>query len=282
MKRAITLILTVLMVVSLVTFGVNAAAKPTVEIKRGTPIVDGAIDDIWQYADEMALDRYALKGDSKATGYAKMLWDNGIIYGLVVINDDTKSAQTTAMHTEDCLEVFFDLDNKKTTAYSEKNQFRFLYDIVSPLGIRNTENISESWADHLKIAGSEPDATTYVYEFSINEKLGVDLKFEAGKLIGIDFGYDDNTKNDSTRTAILTWNADGVEPSGNPSVMGTVKLVDVPAFVEKAVEKAPAKTEAAAADQLAPATYDISGLVFAMVPVSMACVALIKKKRHSI
>lgn len=289
MKRTIALILTVLMIASLFTLGVNAAAKPTVEIKRGTPVIDGVIDEIWEYADEMLMDRYALTGDSKATGYAKMLWDEGNIYCLAVINDNTKSDQTTELYTEDCLEAFFDLDNKKTETYTEKNQFRFLYDIVSPLGIRNPDNISEAYADYLKLAGAEPNATQYVYEFSINEKLGIDLKFEAGKVIGIDFGYDDNTNNDTTRTAILTWNAEGVEPSGNPSVMGTVKLVDIEAYVEEIIEEAPAEAEAApaeaevaAADPVAPATYDISGVIFAMLLVSMSCIVLINKNRHAI
>ena len=282
MKRNLALILTVLMIAALFTIGSSAAAKPTYEVKRGTVDIDGKIDEIWDYADELALDRYVVqdKGDSKATGYAKVLWDEGTLYCLVVINDDTKSDQTEALHTEDCLEIFFDLDNKKTETYSENNQFRFLYDIVSPLGLRNPEHISESYADYLKLAGSEPSKTQYVYEFSINEKIGLNVKFDVGKEIGIDFSFDDNTKNDTTRTAILTWNAEGKDanPASNPSVLGTIRLIDEDAYVE-IIEDEPAVAEAPKTTTTAAKTADGFVLAVAALVASSAGIVVSKKRK---
>ncbi len=282
MKKTMAFILTVLMIAALFTVAGNAAAKPTAEIKRGVPVVDGKIDEIWEFADELAIDRFVVqdKGDSKATGYAKMLWDDGVIYCLIVINDDTKSDQTEALHTEDCLEVFFDLDNKKTETYSENNQFRFLYDIVSPLGIRNPEHISESYADYLKLAGTEPSKTQYVYEFSLDEKIGINVKFNAGKEIGIDFSFDDNTKNDTTRTAIWTWNAEGKDanPASNPSVLGTVKLIDEEAYVE-IIEEEPAAAEAPKTTPTAAKTADVFVLAVAALVASSAGIVVSKKRK---
>lgn len=268
MKKIMTFIMIMAMMLSIFTIGVYAAAKPTENIKKGTPVVDGVIDEVWDHVDEMKLDRMTTVGEATSSGYAKMLWDDENIYGLVVITDTTKNNATEALHTEDCLEVFFDLENKKTETYTEKNQFRFLYDIISPLATRNPENISTNALDYIKLAGTEPSADKYVYEFSINYKVSDTVTFKENMEIGIDFGYDDNTKGDNVRTAALSWNAEG-NVSANPSLAGTVKLVNEeampPIIIEEAVPETPAQVPepatATAPTVTAPATADI-GLVF--------------------
>jgi Domain of unknown function (DUF1083). len=241
LKKFTVTIFSVMVIISLClcAIGINAAAKPTENIKRGSVVIDGQIDEIWEHVAEMPLDRFSIEGPVTSSGYAKMLWDDENLYAIVVITDTTKNNSSEAYHTEDCLEVFFDLNNKKTETYTEKNQFRFLYDIISPLGMRNPENISENATDYIELAGSEPNATQYIYEFRINSKVGIDLAFKENMEIGIDFGYDDNTAGDNVRTGALTWNAEG-EVSGNPSMMGTIKLINeeaMPPIVEEVLSE---------------------------------------------
>ena len=274
LKKLTTTILIIAVISSLLVFtaNINAAPKPTENIKKGSAVIDGQVDEIWNYVDEMKLDRFSIEGPVTSSGYAKMLWDDENIYAIVVITDTTKNNETEAYHTEDCLEVFFDFNNKKTETYTEQNQFRFLYDIISPLGMRNPDNISADATDYIELAGSEPNATQYIYEFKINYKVGIDLAFKENMEIGIDFGYDDNTEGDNVRTGALTWNAEG-EVSGNPSMMGTVKLINEEAMPPIVVEVAPdpVTTPTAVAEAVqdtapvtAPVTSDI-GIIFILI-----------------
>ena len=280
MKKLLTLSIAIFMVVSVFAMSVSAAPKATVDVKKGTAVVDGKIDDIWQYAAEMKLDRVNNGTAPGATGYAKLLWDDNNLYGLVVIEDKTKSMQTTALHLEDCLEVFFDFDNKKAGGnFTMDNQFRVLYDGFTPIetGMRNQTNLNTGYADNIKFALGEPTATQYVYEFSINAKaLKNNYAFKADALIGIDFGFDDNTMNDNVRTGSISWNADG-NVSADVALAGTVKLVNVSA--QPATTTAAATTKAATGGTTAPKTGDPMAIIALLSAVSATGVIVIGKKR---
>lgn len=283
-KKLLTAILITAVIISVFTTNIIAAAKPTENIKRGSAVIDGYIDEIWDYVDEMVLDRFSIEGDTTASGYAKMLWDDENLYAIVVITDTTKNNETEALHTEDCLEVFIDLDNKKTTSYSEHNQFRFLYDIISPIGMRNLENISDNATDYIEITGREPNDTQYIYEFKINYKIGIDFKLTENMEIGIDFGYDDNTKGDGVRTAALSWNAEGDVPS-NPSFMGTIKLINEEAMpIAVIIEEIPQVEESveigtteSITTVIAPATSDMG---IGLIIVALLSLTVYKKIRN--
>lgn len=283
-KKLLTAILITAVIISVFTTNIIAAAKPTENIKRGSAVIDGYIDEIWDYVDEMVLDRFSIEGDTTASGYAKMLWDDENLYAIVVITDTTKNNETEALHTEDCLEVFIDLDNKKTTSYSEHNQFRFLYDIISPIGMRNLENISDNATDYIEITGREPNDTQYIYEFKINYKIGIDFKLTENMEIGIDFGYDDNTKGDGVRTAALSWNAEGDVPS-NPSFMGTIKLINEEAMpiaviieeIPQVEENVEIGTTESITTVIAPATSDMG---IGLIIVALLSLTVYKKIRN--
>ena len=249
MKKILELILVVILAMSLFALNVSADSKPTLDVKKGTPVIDGKIDDMWQYVDEMKLDRPGSDVLADATAYAKLLWDDENLYGICVVTDTTKSSQTELLHLEDCLEVFFDLNNQKTDEYSETNQFRFLYDGITPLetSIRNPDNISPDAIDNITLAFSEPDETTYIYEFQINYKVGDSFAFKADLEIGFDIGYDDNTEDDGVRTGSIFWNAED-NVSAIPSQMGTIKFVDVQAVPESVPVADTAVTDIPAAD----------------------------------
>ncbi|MCL1793703.1 MAG: CBM9 family sugar-binding protein [Oscillospiraceae bacterium] len=267
----------------MLSLGVAAEAKPTVEVKRGSAKIDGQIDDIWQYVEEMKLDRVNDGEKTDAVVYAKMLWDDDNLYILMVALDNTKFNTDEFLSQEDCFEVMLDLENKKTDSYSEPNQFRFLYDILTPLetGMRFLENISEDAWQHIEIAGVETD-TGYIMEARINSKVGIDFTLKENMEIGIDFGYDDNTEGEGARAGQLTWNADGTDNVANvPLAMGTIKLVNEeaqPPTIEEEpepAEEAAAQTEPPAqaapelpenaADSAAPQTGDAAAFVICAI-----------------
>ncbi|MCL2519065.1 MAG: CBM9 family sugar-binding protein [Oscillospiraceae bacterium] len=278
--KFISILLAILIACSL-----GVAAKEIVNIKKGSVIIDGQIDDIWQYAEQMDCTGLSAGEMTDATAYAKMLWDDENLYILFVATDNTRFEKTEGqLHRQDCYEVFFDLDNKKTETYSEPNQFRFLYDIITPLetGMRNLDNIAENPLQYIEIAGVET-ATGYVMEARINYKIGLNnFKLVENMLIGIDFGYDDNTTGENVRTGQQTWNADGAEPSGNPSLMGTIRLINVdgmPQIEEPEVEAPAETTPPTTTAPTAPQTGDAFIVLLAVLGVSGLGVTFIAKRR---
>ena len=278
--KFISILLAILIACSL-----GVAAKEIVNIKKGSVIIDGQIDDIWQYAEQMDCTGLSAGEMTDATAYAKMLWDDENLYILFVATDNTRFEKTEGqLHRQDCYEVFFDLDNKKTETYSEPNQFRFLYDIITPLetGMRNLDNIAENPLQYIEIAGVET-ATGYVMEARINYKIGLNnFKLVENMLIGIDFGYDDNTTGENVRTGQQTWNADGAEPSGNPSLMGTIRLINVdgmPQIEEPEVEAPAETTPPTTTAPTAPQTGDAFIVLLAVLAVSGLGVTFIAKRR---
>ena len=274
--------------------GLSAAAKETVDIKKGSVKIDGVIDDIWQYAEQMDCTGLSTGERTDAKAYAKMLWDDENLYILFVATDNTRFEKTEGqLHRQDCFEIFFDLENKKTESYSEPNQFRFLYDIITPLetGMRNLDNIADDPLQYIEIAGVET-STGYVMEARINYKIGVNnFKLVENMLIGIDFGYDDNTLGDDVRTGQQTWNADGAEPSSNPSLMGTVRLVNIDALPPPAPEppepEAEAPAETAPPAEVAPPataapTAPQTGDAFTVLLAVFAASGLIAAKRRKV
>jgi endo-1,4-beta-xylanase len=246
MLKTIKFISVFLVIMLICTCTIAAAAKPTVDVKRGSAVIDGQIDDIWQYVEEMKLDRVNSGEPTDAVVYAKMLWDDENLYILMVANDKTKYNTDEFLSQEDCFEVFFDLNNLKTDAYTEPNQFRFLYDILTPFetGMRNLDNISENALEHIEIAGVEID-TGYIMEVKVNSKVGINFSLSANMEIGIDFGYDDNVDESDNRLGQSAWNSDGTDNvAAMPLAMGTIRLVNeeaMPLAVEEVIEEAPAE-----------------------------------------
>lgn len=295
MSKAAKIISIILVTMLVCAWNVAAEPKPTVDVKRGSAKIDGQIDDIWQYVDEMKLDRLNVGEKTDSIVYAKMMWDDEHLYILMEAVDNTKHNTDGLFSQEDCFEVYIDLDNKKTDSYSELNQFRFLYDILTPFenGMRFLDNISDDAVQYIEIAGSDIP-TGYIMEAKISSKIGFDFALKENMEIGIDFGYDDNTEGDEVRTGQLTWNSDGSADVANvPAAMGTIRLVGEEALpppppeVEEVVpeappaEEAPAPAPEAPAPAPAPVTGDAFTAFLAMSLVLPAVFFALSKKRKA-
>lgn len=295
MKKAIKSISIFLIIMFICALSVSAASKPTVNIKRGSAVIDGKIDDIWQYAEDMPLDRVnpAIEGGvmTEARVYAKMLWDDEYLYILMVANDNTKFNTEGPLSQEDCFEVFFSLENVRTESYSEKNQFRFLYDLLTPLesGMRNLDNISPDPLQYIEIAGSDVP-TGYIMEVKISAKIGINFSLKENMIIGIDFGYDDNADQGEARSTQLCWNTDGANVAAVPNAMGTIKLVNEdaipPVVVEEVVNESPAEVSGEPAAPVvtptAPQTSDAPVIaIFAVLLISGLGVIISAKSKKT-
>ena len=296
MSKSVKFISIFLVVALVCAWSAAADAKPTVDVKRGSAAIDGQIDDIWQYVDEMKLDRVNAGEKTDSIVYAKMLWDDENLYILAVAIDNTKHNTEGLFSQEDCFEVYFDLNNEKTDSYSEPNQFRFLYDILTPFedGMRFLDNIADDPLQYIEIAGTETD-TGYIMEARINSKVGIGFELKENMEIGIDFGYDDNTEGDDVRTGQLTWNSDGSSDVANvPAAMGTIRLVNEeampPAVEEPEPEPEPEADagepdmgggeQAAPAAPTAPPTGDMA-IIFTFAAFVLSGIFAAKRKKAS-
>src|SRR5690625_4600404 len=88
----------------------------------GTPVIDGQVDEIWEDAETLSIDRYQQAWDV-ATGTAKVLWDDDNLYVLVHVSDsELDKSNTTDKHEQDSIEVFLDENNGKTSFYEKDDE----------------------------------------------------------------------------------------------------------------------------------------------------------------
>ena len=296
MLKATKFLALVMVIMLLCTLSVFGAHKPTVDVKRGSVPIDTNIDDIWQYVEEMKLDvmnpavEDAGPVSDYAKVYAKMLWDDDNLYILMVAYDNTPFTEPGPLSQEDCFEVFFSLNNTRSEAYTEVNQWRFLFDVATPFDetcMRNLPNISENPLQYMEIAGT---ATSYGYmmKLRLNKGIGIDFDLKPGQIIGIDFGYDDNTDGGAARAAQICWNTEGANVAGVPNAMGTIRLVmedALPPPVEEVVEDVGG--DEGAAETSAPATKpptaaqtsDALIALISLVSVSGLGITFVSRKR---
>lgn len=168
--------------------------RPSIaEAAKGTPVIDGTIDDIWQTAPSISIDKYSL--GNGATGEAKLLWDNDNIYILALANDPVLSKASNNSYEQDTVEVFLDENNHKSTSYEADDiQVRVNYD--------NEKTVTDGRStDSFSSAAVKTDGG-YLVEIAIPSTLG---GFTDGQIVGFDAQINDDGTGDGKRTSIANW-----------------------------------------------------------------------------
>jgi len=188
-------------------------SKTTAKIK-----IDGNIDDAWNDAKTMLINKLALgKRDSQndLSGSFKVLWDQQNLYLLVEVTDDLKLHNSDQGYENDGIEVYMDYDNSKSDFY-EENDFRFRY-------VWSEEKLRANFGQlGPGIKGAQKDTQDgYIMEiaFAWND-LG--CKPREGKFIGIDVHVNDSDGH--SREGKITWKAKRDRSYRSPSYLGALKL----------------------------------------------------------
>lgn len=85
--------------------------EPTIApVYKGTPVVDGKIDDIWSIAEEMPVEKFCV-GKEGATGTVKVLWDDDYLYVLGRSYDSTPDCSGGGGWNRDNMEIFVSQSN---------------------------------------------------------------------------------------------------------------------------------------------------------------------------
>ncbi len=261
MKKAFKKILTVICVLAVMmcvaVTGVTASALAADEIPMGSATIDGAIDDVWEYASEkIAINILAVGDESKnASGWARLMWSKDFIYVLGYVSDNTPSDNLIGdPWNTDSFEFFINEQNKQVTDFKWIDQFRsdrlgrfsgMIAHVISTEAQYKRTFPDIEWATK-GIEGS----SDYVVEFKIPWKK---VEVKAGSKIGVAFQINDDYNNDGGA-------ADGVITSEvtdtfNPKAHMVMKLSSKKAEVPKKSETA-SKNESVTSDTTTPSKVE--------------------------
>ncbi|AEV68181.1 sugar-binding protein [Acetivibrio clariflavus] len=191
-------------------------------VKYGTPEIDGEIDDIWVSAEEAKTDVW-VSGTKGSTAKFRTLWDENYLYVLAEVTDRLLTKKSANAYEQDSVEIFIDQNNAKTTYYEEDDsQIRINYD-------------NEVTFDHGKLEGfvsaTSLTETGYIVEAAVPFTA---ISPEVGDVLGFDLQVNNDEDGDGVRDSVSIW----CDPSGqswqNVSGLGNIILDE-----EKATAKLP-------------------------------------------
>lgn len=183
-----------------------------VEAKRGTPNIDGKIDEIWNNTDSFNTD-LKVEGSDAAKAKVRTLWDDNYLYALFEVKDSNLNKDSDKDHEQDSIEAFIDENNARTPSYDgDDAQYRVNYENKqSGGGSRNM--------DKFKSATKITD-DGYIVEVAIP----LQNKAYVNEFVGFDAQV--NNAEEAKRIGVTMWS----DPTGmtwsTMSNIGNVKFVD--------------------------------------------------------
>ena len=266
MKKLVSILLSALVVASLAV-SASATFDRSYTAPKGTPVIDGEVDAIWENAEWTAVDKpFDGSTDTDSTLNIKLLWDEENLYFLAEVYDKDINVEN------DIVEIYWDLNNDKDTTYGEDDmQTRFKVangEVVQDSGT-NCQNDAECVS--VSLGGDK-----YLLEGALAWTQAV----KEGQVMGLEFMYNEG---DSTNdfTEAYRWNVDTANGDGAPyadtSAFGSLTLGAAPVVETEAPVVETVVEEAAAETTTAPKTFD-AGIIAAVVAVVSGAGYMLSKK----
>ena len=124
MKKFLSAALAALLLAASAGTAVYAADVPAGEAVKGTPTIDGKIDDLWASAPVYNIDRVKDGRDTGLKSTFSAMWDDSALYVLIIAEDSDHSFEGGAS-VGDGMEIYMDFNNAKTMAYDDDAQAYF-------------------------------------------------------------------------------------------------------------------------------------------------------------
>ncbi|MBN1481759.1 T9SS C-terminal target domain-containing protein [candidate division KSB1 bacterium] len=194
------------------------------------PAIDGDMDPIWKHTpwvrDFIYPSGATIFRDAALSWRA--MWDYDYLYLYIRVVDDVFKAETQITWHGDSVELWLDGDNSKQTAYDGINDlgYGFLYtdDPNNPLIFHPGDEWRMGTAGHLQGAAYWEGGVDLELAIPM-ANLGVSAPMP-GHLMGMDVDWNDNDEEGGDRDTKCKW-FDATDNSwDNPSLMGTIQLVD--------------------------------------------------------
>ena len=290
-----------------------SAVGETYTAQKGTPVIDGTVDDVWANAEKVQL-THVKAGDLKGEGVipeglsvsASMLWDESAFYFLFDIHDDDFAFDSEAGDWKND-SVYLYIDELSTGGGTwQEGQSQNAIIPAKDLTLVPRKGTAPS---EYQVAWSFPEENHCIIEFKyVPADIEPEELVEGFTFLG-DFQYND-ADDFLTRPYCLGWSDEDDSASNNADVWGVITLAgsgettETEAETEAAAETEPettaeteaeteaetvaetaAETEAAeeAAEETvtettAPQTFDVTVIASAAVIVSLAGFAATRKK----
>ncbi|WP_375143026.1 sugar-binding protein [Paenibacillus sp. D2_2] len=178
-------------------------------------MIDGTMDEVWNDAPEMPINRYQSAWQG-ATGVAKALWDDENLYVLIQVSDSELDKTSANAWEQDSIEVFVDENNAKTFVYQDDDgQYRVNFDNETSF---NPASVATGFKSATKVSGAN-----YTVEMKIPFKM---ITPANNTKIGFDTQIND-AKNGS-RQSVAAWNDTTGNGYQDTSVFGVLTLTGKP------------------------------------------------------
>ena len=246
MKKLITLALAVMLVTAFATLAAaNAGTGYSITASRGTPVVDGVKDDIWDTCEVQAQDRIRNGTDTGTHVAIRFLYDDDNLYLLAEVPDAslwTKDLSLASMtYNMDGAEICLSLTNSSATSidtatdawvgvtpYGDfySSQANWLVGSKDGVSADNETFDAEFMEVHTSLE-NDPDndqANPYYIEAVWHIK-AYDAQYAPadGVKYGFEISYNDNAEYNN-RTMCIGWSDITDGASTNPSVWGEIVL----------------------------------------------------------
>lgn len=290
-----------------------SAVGETYTAQKGTPVIDGTVDDVWANAEKVQL-THLKAGDLKSEGVipeglsvsASMLWDESAFYFLFDIHDDDFAFDSEAGDWKND-SVYLYIDELSTGGGTwQEGQSQNAIIPAKDLTLVPRKGTAPS---EYQVAWSFPEENHCIIEFKyVPADIEPEELVEGFTFLG-DFQYND-ADDFLTRPYCLGWSDEDDSASNNADVWGVITLAgsgettETEAETEAAAETEPettaeteaeteaetvaetaAETEAAeeAAEETvtettAPQTFDVTVIASAAAIVSLTGFAVTRKK----
>jgi len=201
-------------------YGVLSLINPKyTEAKKGTPVIDGEIDAIWEDANEISTD-IVTAGTNPASAVVKTLWDENYLYVLAFVEDNNLSDKSENPWEQDSIEFFIDENNGRTVEYeADDAQYRVNFNNVQTFGANCLE---DEFVTATKLLYDGETVIGYLVEAAVPFKSAK----AADHIMGFDVQVNDDSDANGVRDGMSNWNdATGVGYK-NTEAFGLLKLVD--------------------------------------------------------
>lgn len=191
----------------------EAILKPFTVITKGTAVVDGEKDAVWDTAAFVPL---TIRIGAEADAAARLLWDDEYLYIYAEITDACLNKDSVDAYQQDSVEIFIDENNGKTDSYdSDDKQYRINYhNEHSFSGINCTEENM--------LSSTKTTETGYIVEAAFR---WTDVKPKAGDRIGFEMQIND-ADNTGKRIGTLSWYDETGNGWAGSHVFGTALLME--------------------------------------------------------
>ena len=197
-------------------------SNKTIQAAKGTPVIDGTVDEVWESTNYTVIDSVQTTGVTSYTGWMKFLWDDSNLYTLAKIYCTDFSDTNVSPTWHDCIIYCFDEDYGRTTSY-KIDDYNICVNFKGSTYATNYEGEINAKA----VTGEN----YYIVEMAVpfktispsdGTKMGLDCRVRRTDVFG-------------QYANVYAWNSYSGNPTANTSTHGTLELknsVQVTEFVE--------------------------------------------------